>query len=371
MKKTIIFIIILSNIAASAYGFVIKGADKELVSPSYRIRGTEYLPLTLICDAYGIDWKWDPISRTVELNRGNTNLRLRVNEYKVYANGVINVQEKPVVFYNGAVCVPSNFLKTIFNRLFLAKPTVPVSQTVQPELVPQVPFIPYYRIKRIVIDAGHGGYDPGAIGRDGIKEKYIVLDIARKIKELLENEGIEVILTRHDDIFVPLWERVEVANRENADLFISIHANASRARRLKGFEVYYISEAIDDDAKAKALAEDIVPRFDKEAGYEHSQILDAILWDLELTENRKNSIELANCILEEIGIGKRRLKNAKFYVLKGVRVPAVLVEVGYITNMDECSKLGWKEYRTQTAEKIARGILEYKKRFEASDGFTN
>ena len=353
MKKcrAIILLLIVINIAPMASAFVINGTNKTLDAPAYRIRGTEYLPLTLICDAYGIDWKWDSASRTVELNKGNSRIRLTVDEYRVYANGEINQQERPVIFYKGAVCVPLDFLRTIFNKCFLAISPSPAAQPMAARR---------YSINTIILDAGHGGYDPGAIGRNGIKEKYITLDIIKKVSDLLEAEGINVILTRRDDRFIPLWDRADITNRANADLFISIHANASRTKRLKGFEVYYLSEAIDDNERAKAFAEN--------SG--HSAVLDAILQDLELTENRRDSVELANCILGEVDSTTERLKSARFYVLKGVTAPAVLVEVGYITNADECLQLDGQEHRTKIARQISRGILDYKKEFEDSDGFT-
>ena len=352
------------------YCFPIRGPEKALDSPAYKIRGTDYLPLVLICDAYGIDWKWDPASRMVDLSKGNSIVRLRVGEYKVYTNGALSLQERLVILYNGAVCIPSEFLRTVFNDLFSASSPTPSAQTAMGVGV-LPPAASYYKIRKIVIDAGHGGYDPGAIGRDGIKEKYIVLDIAKRIKEQLETQGIQIVLTRDEDKFIPLWNRVDIANASGADLFVSIHANASRARRLKGFEVYYLSEAIDDNAQATAAAENAALDIKESSVYRHTNTLDAVLWDLELTENRREAIQLGNCILDNIDVGKRDIKCARFFVLKGVRMPAVLVEVGYITNADECSKLGWGEYRTEIADKVTRGILEYKRKFESTGGFSN
>jgi len=349
--------------------FPIRGPEKTLESPAYKIRGTDYLPLVLICDAYGIDWKWDAASMMVDLKRGSSTIRLRVGEYKVYANGALSLQERPVILHKGAVCIPSDFLRTVFNDMFSAPSPAPAAQATIDTTALQQPF--YYKIKKIVIDAGHGGYDPGAIGRDGIKEKYIVLDIVKRIEDQLEAQGIKVVLTRDEDKFIPLWSRVDIANRSGADLFVSIHANASRTRRLKGFEVYYLSEAIDDNAQAAAAAEKASLDIKESSIYRHTDTLDTVLWDLELTEARREAIQLGNCILDNIDVGKRDIKSARFFVLKGVRMPAVLVEVGYITNADECSKLGWKEYRTEIADKVTRGILEYKRKFESTGGFSD
>ena len=355
---------------STAYAFSIKGPEKTIESPTYRVRGTNYIPLTLICDAYGIEWKWDPASMIAELNKKNATIRLRVGEYKVDANGAISIAERPVVVHKGAVCIPSSFLRTVFDKFFLVYSVKAVSDGAIHLTAGPPPDVYRYKIKKIVLDAGHGGYDPGAIGRSGIKEKYITLDIAKKVKDLLEGKGIEVILTRSDDTFVPLVRRAEIANSSNADLFISIHANASKTRRLKGFEVYYLSEAIDEEARAQEASDSGLIRIEPSSVYERTDILNYILWDLELTENRKEAIGLGNRILDSVDVLKRDIKCARFVVLKGTRMPAVLVEVGYISNSSECSKLGWGEYRTKIAAKIADGVLKYKKEFEDSGGAT-
>ncbi|MDD5449980.1 MAG: N-acetylmuramoyl-L-alanine amidase, partial [Candidatus Omnitrophica bacterium] len=219
------------------------------------------------------------------------------------------------------------------------------------------------------LDAGHGGYDPGAIGRDGIKEKYIVLDITRRVKRLLEDEGIEVILTRDSDNFVTLSRRSEIANRSGADLFISIHANASKTKRLKGFEIYYLSEALDDTARATHAAKN--GSIEAQKGRPSSFVVNTILWDLELTEDRRNAIELGNSILDTMDVAKRDIKSARFIVLKGSRMPAILIEGGYISNKEECAELGSEEYRAKIADEIATGILRYKRKYESSGGFTD
>ncbi len=197
------------------------------------------------------------------------------------------------------------------------------------------------------------------------------MDITRNIRDVLEAEGIDTVLTRDGDRFIPLWERVEIADKNHSDLFVSIHANASKARRLKGFEVYYLSEEIDDGERARSAAGKRDPKVGANSFFARTDILDNILWDLELTENRRDSVELANCILGEVDTRRQKIKSARFYVLKGALIPAVLVEVGYISNSDECAKLGGGEYRARIAREIVNGIIEYKRRFEASDGFTN
>ena len=193
----------------------------------------------------------------------------------------------------------------------------------------------------------------------------------RSISAQLAAAGIEVVLTRENDTFVPLWSRTQIANNSGADLFVSIHANASITRRLKGFEVYYLSEALDDDARAVAAAENYTVRIKEGAILSHTYVLDTILWDLELTENRREAIELAKSILGEVDSSAERLKCARFYVLKGAMMPAVLVEVGYITNLIDSNHLNEKEYRDRIAGQITQGIFNYKKKFESTNGFSS
>ncbi|MFQ5681607.1 MAG: N-acetylmuramoyl-L-alanine amidase, partial [Candidatus Omnitrophota bacterium] len=167
-----------------------------------------------------------------------------------------------------------------------------------------------YKIKRICLDAGHGGKDPGALGRRyGLKEKFVVLDIVRRMKKMLTAEGIEVVTTRDKDVFVPLDKRARVANMAGVDLFLSIHANAHRRRGVSGFEAYYISDKADDAARALSLAKDNIPFPDsyiltegsgrpRQAAFMRRLPRDvkATVWDLVLTENRIQSVELADYI---------------------------------------------------------------------------
>ena len=362
---------VLAGPAPKGHCFSIKGPEKTLEAPVYRIRGADYLPLPLVCDAYGLKWEWDPASMTAALSKGSASMRLRVGEYKIAVNGILNVQERPVVLHKGAVCVPSDFLKLVFDRLFAAGRRDFIADAGLVKTPPQSSPPQFHKIKKIIIDAGHGGYDPGAISRDGVKEKFITLDIARRVKDELERKNIEVVMTRHADEFVSLQRRVDAANRSGADLFVSIHANASRTPRLKGFEVYYLSEAVDDNARAQASAENRFTNFDGASAYTNSDTLNTILWDLELTENRRQAIELSNSILDNIDVRKRGIRNARFFVLKGTRMPAVLVEVGYISNKDECLRLCESNYRARISDRVARGIIEYKRMFESTGGFIN
>jgi N-acetylmuramoyl-L-alanine amidase len=214
-----------------------------------------------------------------------------------------------------------------------------------------------------VIDAGHGGEDPGAIGRSGLREKDVTLDIAKRLSKLLKAEGIEVITTRSTDRFVPLSSRVEVANRSKADLFLSIHANANRVKSLNGFEVYYVSSSTDDSKRALIAAQDAPLDLDSSCFADSSLNLKAILWDMIYTNSRAESIELARSICKTIDRNSDTrilgIKGARFYVLKGVRIPAVLIEVGFLSNAGEERMLKNSYSRQKIAENIVEGINDY------------
>ncbi len=222
-----------------------------------------------------------------------------------------------------------------------------------------------FTIKTIVIDAGHGGNDPGAIGRRlHVKEKSLTLQLARKIKSLLTDEGLKVIMTRDSDVFIPLPRRSEIANKSNADLFVSVHVNASRSRYMRGFECYYLSNATDDNARALEAFEDSSLKINEEASAQRSKPLDKTLWDMTLTENRLESAELASYICDSVDdsliIGSRGVKTARFYVLKHTNIPSVLVEAGYLSNRYEEIKLKDDSFLDKMAKAVAQGILKYK-----------
>jgi N-acetylmuramoyl-L-alanine amidase len=222
-----------------------------------------------------------------------------------------------------------------------------------------------YRIRKIVIDPGHGGKDPGAIGPTGLKEKDVVLSIAKILKKKLEDAGYEVVLTREDDTYISLWRRIYIANKEGADLFISIHANSARYRRASGFEVYYLAEATDDEARALAAAENYPLGFNEELP--DNIYVQATIWDLLYAGNREESMILADRICRalnrQLGTRNRGVKSANFYVLRGVQMPAVLVEVGFISNRYEEKKLRNWSFKNRIAEAILEGIRSYEREY--------
>ncbi|MCX5713530.1 MAG: N-acetylmuramoyl-L-alanine amidase, partial [Candidatus Omnitrophica bacterium] len=219
------------------------------------------------------------------------------------------------------------------------------------------------RLKTIVIDAGHGGKDPGTTGRTGLKEKDINLDIARRLAKILKDSGVKVVLTRNNDSYPSLTRRVNIANSAKADLFVSIHTNANRVRSLKGFEVYYVSPRADDSKRSLASAREAALNLDRSCFAGNSLYLKATIWDLFYTYNRGESIELASSIChtinKDIDVCVLGVKNANFFVLRGARMPAVLVEIGFLSNSREEKLLKNNFYRQQIAESLVRGIEDY------------
>ncbi len=217
---------------------------------------------------------------------------------------------------------------------------------------------------RVVIDAGHGGHDPGAVGRRGLKEKDVTLDIALRLKKLLEKDPrYEVVLTRSKDVFIDLGRRAEIANSRKADLFVSIHANANRKRDARGIETYLLNWTDDEEAQRVAARENAITlRKMKEARSE----LGVILASLELQTKRDESVKLAHFIQGKVvsGVSERwravdlGVKQALFYVLVGAKMPSVLVEVSFISNPKEEKLLRKTAYRKALAEGIAEGIEE-------------
>jgi N-acetylmuramoyl-L-alanine amidase len=223
------------------------------------------------------------------------------------------------------------------------------------------------KIKKVVIDPGHGGNDPGTIGKTGLREKDVNLDIAKRLSSLLRLEGIETVMTRTTDKFIPLEQRVQIANNSHADLFISVHSNSNRLRSLNGFEIYYISEGIDDFQRALSSAEGSVLNLDTAYFYHPSKDLKAIVWDMIYNYNRAESIELSRSIRRSLDANLParvlRIKGANYYVLKGVQIPAALIEIGFLSNHKEERLLKNSYYRQNIADAIARGIKDYAKEY--------
>jgi len=221
-------------------------------------------------------------------------------------------------------------------------------------------------IKRVVIDPGHGGRDPGAIGPRGLREKDVVLAVAKKLGKILEKDyNMEVILTRDRDVFIPLEERTAIANSKKADLFISIHANASRRRAARGIETYILNWTTDREAMRVAARENAISFKRMQQAQSELQI---ILKDLARDNKKDESMKLAYNVQVSMidtlrehynGIVDLGVKQALFYVLVGAEMPSILVEISFITNRYEERLLSQRNYREKIAKAIAQGVKYY------------
>ena len=229
-------------------------------------------------------------------------------------------------------------------------------------------------LRTIVIDAGHGGHDPGATGPGGLMEKDLVLDVTRRVAKLVEDRlDIKVLLSRDGDHFVPLKDRTSFANRERADLFVSIHANAHALATQEGVETYFLSsEATDIAARRTAALENSVVQLEKPAasrgGSGPQDLLRAVLWDLAQSDFLVESSRLAEVVQDSmtrsLRIPNRGVKQAGFYVLGGAAMPAVLIEIGFVTNPREEKRLRESKYRDEIARAIFSGIAEYRRHWD-------
>ncbi len=312
------------------------------------INSAAYLPLPAVVRELGAEQQWDPETHVWSVTDGPHRLRVSLRIPLAVVDGV--VQSLP---YSPAVREGELFIPEFLWTRWLSSWGPAAAQISAPER---------RKLKTIVLDPGHGGKDSGAVGKGGLKEKKITLDIALRLRDVLEQDGYKVIMTRSDDRFISLGRRAQIANEASADMFVSIHANASRRRSSSGFEVFYLSDATDDHARALEAAEnDSLPL---ETGEPVSSDTEVIVWDLLNTAFRAESRTLADAVCRglkavRVPSENRGVKSARFAVLKGSRMPAVLVEVGFITNPSESGWLNLPDYRQRLADGIRQGIGRY------------
>ena len=363
------------------------------------VNGMGYIKTADAANILNLRAEWHPAKKSIRLvNKKNETVRLFLKSRKIYVKKRLCTLKKEPFLFKGKSWIPLELLltksfqgfaglkikwdfaeKTLSVFKFGGKPTerkairktARARKPLSAEKPPAVIRAPRKKIKRrvrtIVIDPGHGGKDPGACSRSGQMEKNFTLDIAMRLYKLLRKDpGFNAVLTRKTDIFLPLRTRTLIANRAHADLFISIHINASYRSRTRGFEVYFLSDtASDDEAQTVANTENAVVEMEKKTSYKTPT--NSILWSMKLNEYMNESAECCAFISKNVGsiIKIRRgsghgIKQAGFYVLKGARMPAVLVEAGFITNKKDLRFLKKGKNRQLIARKLYKSIREYK-----------
>lgn len=222
------------------------------------------------------------------------------------------------------------------------------------------------RRRLIVIDPGHGGKDPGATGGRGTREKDVNLAAALELSRVLKERGdFDVLLTRAEDVFIPLSERSDLANEKNADLFVSLHCNAAGNKHENGFEVYSVSEmATDPEAEALAASENAVLRLEGKNPQDETakMILLAMTKTEMINESAAFSALSAMAIGKRVDVAARGAKQAAFYVLRGTHAPAILVEMAFVSHAKDETKLASRRFRHMMAEGLASGIADYARR---------
>lgn len=340
MRKVVILImaLVVCGCTTAPSGRYTRGA-------AYRTKSAhgkgDFIELEKLCRRHKLDYSFDTLDDMLIITSSDIDMKLLLASSLAYYNGnVLSIKDRP--FYsNGKIFVPKELENIISSK---------------PKKAEILRFLPL-SLRTIVIDPGHGGKDPGAISNNGLREKGINLKVARYLKEELNAQGFRVYLTRDRDKYLTLQQRVEVAKYHNADLFISIHANANRSRKVKGLEIYYLSEKyLNDQAKDVVKYEDTSLRVNNR---NHSRSAKGAVLDLIRSENTMRSVEFANTLartLKRMGLNIKSPKGAPFYVLKNAYVPSVLVEIGYLTNAYEEKLIKKSHYQKQIAQGIALSV---------------
>lgn len=330
---------------------------------------------------------WDPSTERLDVANDRLEFRFQPDSKRVYAgNRLLNIPAAPT-YREGRLFLTAQSAANLFNRhttqSMIWNParqrmrltgSEARAQEPEPESGSDDPIGKFLDQKSqpdtgdflVVIDPGHGGRDPGAIGTNGLREKRVVLGMAKTLRDhLLENyPRIEARLTRREDRFLALKSRTQVANEMDADLFISIHANSGHSSYASGFEVFTLSgEATDPSARDLAEIENSALLYE---GYEKKEIddLSFILWQLRSTVHTRESRKVARLMLEEmedlLPISNRGMKQAPFWVLKDAQMPAVLVETGFLSNPSEEKRLQSREYHRRLARALGPAINKFR-----------
>jgi len=309
-----------------------------------------HLRLKELCDKHHILWRWDSIAQIVTLKFEDREAKVLVGSNMALAGEKKIILSSPVKIVKSSVVVSPDFKRKILDHLLRKKVFKTGDYLVS-------------KVSTIVIDAGHGGRDPGAIGTTGLKEKTVSLSIAKNLKNILKQYGIKVIMTRNKDEFISLKERTEIASLQSVDLFLSIHANSSKSKRASGVEVFALKELGFFQRNEQQRKENEKTLFTRTAMKQRDRNLNFIVSDMLYDHKDREDDLLANYVANKISkyikARNRGYKKASFYVLKNTLMPAILVEVGFLSNPREEKRLRTKTYRNKISRALAQAILDY------------
>lgn len=375
--KIIIFFIIIPAL------FDVASAAKGI--PLIKIEGRNYVPLHSIIEEFNFENSFD-----VTFQKGRLYYKSHYVVYKtgysilIVDNRIVSLED-PVIRWRGGIYIPVEGALIIVNSIFsgmnaeisASRLIIDRKSPVQPdkpgpERDKVLPSGEKERIGFIILDPGHGGKDPGAIGRGGLQEKGLTLQISKRVERMLKSrlKDIKIKATRNKDVFIELAERTEIANRELKKgingLFVSIHVNASISSKISGFETYFLSQnPTNEEARKTAALENNVVILergtDTKKKYDDVDLVEALMMT---TQIQRESALLAESIQKNLeknikDFRSRGVQRADFFVLRGALMPAVLVEVGFITNPREASFLKRADYQEKIAKGICDGIADF------------
>ena len=305
-----------------------------------------------ICKQYNIQWQFDSVTQVITLEYKNHKARALVGSPVVLMGQEKIFLSAPVRRQNSAIAVPDDFESKVVGPFGAARSVLGFTGQ-----------LANLKVRTIILDPGHGGKDPGTHGYSGIKEKEVVLDVARRLKNLLSESGLKVIMTRDSDTFISLNERTEIATRSNADLFVSIHANfMPNNRRIHGVEVYFVrtndSRDLDEDQRRKNERM-FIRRLNAASKSVLQSIVADMMYQLKTAQSAKLAMRIAHDASSDLDTPNRGARHCRYFVVRNTLVPSVLVETGYLSNKAEEKKLNSSPYRQKIAESLARSILVY------------
>ena len=366
MKKSFIFILLV--IFSFTYADVTVEYKSSLapeIIKTIDINGTEYFNVYELNKTFKANISDDLLDQRLNVNiYGEQLIFLLDSSFLQHGSDYFNMTHE-IIQQDGKYLLPILFLTDIMPQIFSN-----IISWENNKLIAKTPID--NSIKRIVLDPGHGGKDPGAVGYSKKHfEKEVVLELALKLKKKLEQQlDVVVLLSRDKDEFVSLQQRTKFANDNHADLFISLHCNAHRSSKVDGIEIYYLSTAKTDEARAVEAMENQVV-YEYEGGLEAVKKYDDlafILADMAQSEHLEESYNLGanlqTALVSATGAHDRGVKQANFYVLRGAFMPSVLLEFGFLSNKEEEKKLVNSSYQEKLIDSVFIGIRDFKMKYD-------
>ena len=374
------FITIKNNISLFLFLLIVilfsTGASTEKSVSIANIYGRDYISIDELIKVFSIEHNFDTVFQKGRLYYKSHYMIYKTGYSCIIIDNSIAYAEYPVIRQKGGIFIPLDLAKTLLdnfynkdvqrkkNRLAVLEDELPDKKIDIQQKKEKIGFI--------ILDAGHGGKDPGAVGKGGLKEKTITLALAKKVEALLKKKGvnIKIKLTRTTDKFIELSERAEIANRELKKgingAFVSIHVNASVSNKISGFETYILSQnpTNEEARKTAALENNVVILENQKTGGKKYDDIDYVEALMITTQIQKESLLLANSVQNNLSKNIKEFKprgvhKADFFVLRGVLMPAVLIEVGFITHPQEIKYLQKDDYQDKLTTGIVDGIITF------------